>query len=87
MTLTNLVKILFADSRFTSINELAVNTRQTFPFVAAFLSGEKESAKKADIVFDALTKDISAEELLAAIKLIRIVRIKQTEKEQMLRAR
>ena len=83
MKLSDLFKQLFAASEFTSPNSLATYTGQTHPFVAGLLSEErKDSMEKMDVVFDALTPDVTADELIAALELIKIVRRQQIQREQ-----
>ena len=84
MHLSDVINELFKASEFTSSNSLASTTQQTQPFTDAFLKGTKAAREKEDILFHALTKDISVKELLSAIDLIRKVRESQIEREQFL---
>jgi len=81
-TLSNLITKLFKASEFAPFaDSLAKHTGQTQPFTAAFLKGTKAAREKEDLLFDALTNDISADELLTAIELIKTVRAQQIERE------
>jgi hypothetical protein len=82
MKLTDLITQLFKSSEFDFSNSLANHTGQTQPFTDAFLKGSKGAREKEDILFHALTSDISVEELLSAIDLIRKVRHTQIERGQ-----
>lgn len=84
MELSELIKKLYQQSEFTSVNSLAEYTNNTQPFTDAFVNSTKSARTKEDNIFDALTNDISADELIAAIELIKQVRLKAIEKEQML---
>lgn len=85
MKLSTLLQSLFTASEFTSPNSLAVATGQTQPFVAGLLSPEKkDSMEKMDRVFDALTKDVTPDEMLAALELIRAVKRNMIAQEQIL---
>ncbi|WP_291866626.1 hypothetical protein [Maribacter sp.] len=84
MKLSNLIRELFNKSEFTSPGSLAVHTNQTHPFVDAFINGSKASREKEDLLFEELTKGITADELLAAIELIKVVRLNEIERNQFL---
>lgn len=86
MNQSDLIKELFNRSKFTNPSGLAKYTNQTQPFVNAWLNGKKESRKKEDILFEALFEEygITVEELFAAIDLIKLVKEKQIEREQIL---
>lgn len=83
MKLSDLFTQLFKASEFGEVNSLATYTGQTPPFVYGLLATDrKDSMEKMDIVFDALTPDVSAAELVAALELIKTVRLQQIEREQ-----
>lgn len=84
MRLSDLIKELLNRSEFTSINSLAEYTGQTQPFTDAFVNSTKAAREKEDLIFDALTNDISVEELLHAIDLIKSIRAKEIEREQII---
>lgn len=84
MTLSDLIAKLFEYSEFTSCNSLANYTEQTQPFTDAFINGTKAAREKEDLLFDALTNDISADEFVSAIELIKTVRRNQIDREQFL---
>ena len=84
MKLTDLLKLLLHWSDFENPNTLANYTSQTQPLVSAFIYGTKKTREKEDAIFDALTNDISAEELLSAIELIKTVRQGIIERDQFL---
>ena len=84
MKLSKLIRALFDASEFTNANSLAQHTGQTQPFVSAMLSGEKDSAAKMDVVFEALTEGVTVKEMVAALELITTVRKMQIEREQIL---
>ena len=84
MKLSTLIKELYWQSEFTSVNSLAETTANTQPFTDSFINSTKVARKKEDQLFDSLTKDISVGELLSAIELIKQVRLNQIEKEQFL---
>lgn len=84
MNLSVLIDRLFKQSEFTSVGSLAVHTKQTQPFVDAFVNGTKTAREKEDILFEELTKGITAEEIVAAIELIKVVRLNEIERNQFL---
>lgn len=84
MKLSKLIKYLFDASEFTTPNSLASTTNQTQPFTDAFINSTKASREKEDALFHALTSDVSVDEVLAAIELIRSIRANQIEADQFL---
>ncbi len=83
MKLSTLIDKLFKSSEFAPhADTLAKHTGQTQPFTSAFLKGNKVAREKEDVLFDALTKGITADELIAAIELVKAVKLNQIEKEQ-----
>lgn len=85
MKLSNLLITLFNASEFTSANSLATYTGQTQPFVSGLLSPDKkESMEKMDVVFHALTEDVTVDEFMAALELVTTVRRNIIEKDQIL---
>lgn len=84
MKLSELKKALINASEFENANSLATTIGQTAPFVRAFLESRKQAHGKEDVIFEALTKGVSVDEFMCALKLVTTVRKALIEKEQIL---
>lgn len=84
MNLTDLINAFYEKSEFTNPSELANYTKQTQPTTAAFLKGDKQVRQKENVLFAAITSGISVAEIIAAIELIRSVKLAEIERQQIL---
>lgn len=73
MKFTELIQILYKASEFKTPNSLARASGQTRPFTFRLLQGTK-TMHKIDSIFEALSPDITAAELISAIEFLRKIK-------------
>jgi hypothetical protein len=83
MKLSDLLKRLYEESEFKSIVSLSDTTKIGKGFIDRAFAG-KNTMEKLDLLFDELTQDLEVEDFLLVKDLIRRVRLRKIEREQIL---
>lgn len=83
MKFSELAKRLYEESEFTSISSLSDTLDLNKGFVDRCFAG-KNTTEKIDILFDELTKELTAEDFLLMKELITRIKQSKIEQEQIL---
>lgn len=83
MKLSDLLKRLYEESEFTSVGSLSDTTGVGKGFIDRAFAG-KNTLEKLDLLFDELTQDLEVEDFILVKELIRRVRLRDIEREQIL---
>ena len=83
MKLSDLLKRLYEESEFTSVGSLSDKTGIGKGFIDRAFAG-KNTLEKLDLLFDELTNDLVVEDFILVKELIRRVRLREIEREQIL---
>lgn len=73
MKLSDLIKRLYEESSYNSIQELADKIGLSKSFIERAIAGTN-TMEKLDLLFDELTSDLSTNELIQSIKLIHSIK-------------
>jgi hypothetical protein len=83
MKLSSVLKKLYEESEFTSVGSLSDKTGIGKGFIDRAFAG-KNTTEKLDILFHELTKELTKENLICAIDLIKSVKKSQIEQDQLI---
>ncbi|QDP50423.1 MAG: hypothetical protein Unbinned5350contig1001_38 [Prokaryotic dsDNA virus sp.] len=83
MKVSDILNKLIEESDFEGTKSLSEYTGVNKGFIDRARTG-KNTLEKLDIVFEALTKDLTAEDFMLVRQLIRNIRLREIEREQIL---
>ena len=83
MKVSELLKKMYQQSELTSVSSFAKATGVDKGFIDRALAG-KNTVEKLDVLLEELTKDLTVDDLLLAIQLVRQVKMNQIAQDQIL---